>query len=292
MNIHAIYRSVDSVNTKRRPPGYSKLTCLYSFLRAREACPAPGELLFLNDGPIPPAEVAAMQSAGEIVPATGHELHRSYWTAVHLALARDWADDDIVYLGEDDYLYRREMFIGLRDAADRLPADAYLAPYATIGYEMPNGRALHAQLRRPSAPDERLTEAGGAVWHRALSHTSSFAVRVGALKADLALHRIAPRCSGAWDHALALAYQGRAPYGPRALAEPLRFAGVPLERRVKVVVWRAALSARSLEARRRARLLAAPRPALATHMETELMATGTDWAAEGEAARRWGDARG
>jgi hypothetical protein len=292
MNLHAIYRSVDAMNAKPRPPGYSKLTCLYSFLRAREACPAPGELLFLNDGPIPPAEVATMRSAGEIVATEGLQLHHSYWVAVDLALARGWADDDLVYFGEDDYLYRREMFIGIRDAADRLPAKAYLAPYATIGHEMPNGETLHAALRRPSAPAARLTEAGGAVWHRALSHTSSFAVRVGALRADLAIHRVAPRCSGAWDHALALAYQGRAPYGPRAFVEPLRFAGVPLARRAKVVAWRTALSARALEARRRARVLAAPRPALATHMETELLATGTDWAAEGEAARRWGDARG
>jgi hypothetical protein len=41
--------------------------------------------------------------------------------------------------------------------------------------------------------------------------------------------------------------------------------------------------------RRRRRPLAAPRPALANHMEADLMALGTDWEAEAEAARSWRD---
>jgi hypothetical protein len=117
-------------------------------------------------------------------------------------------------------------------------------------------------------------------------------VRVGVLRADRPLHRIAPRCSGAWDHALALAYQGHAPYGPPGLLEPLRNHGAAPSRRAKTVAWRAALGACALAARRRGRLLAAPRPALATHMEIGLMAAGTDWEAEAEAARRWGDGHG
>jgi hypothetical protein len=292
MNLHAIYRSVGAENATPRPPGYAKLTCLYSFLRARDACPAPGELLFLNDGPIPPAQVATMRSAGEIVHTEALELHLSYWRAIDLAIARGWADDDIVYFGEDDYLYRREVFTGIRDAAERLPPSSYLAPYATIGHEMPNGEPLYAGLRRPSLPSAPLTEAGGAIWHRALSHTSSFAVRVGALRADRALHLIGPRVGGVWDHALALAYQGRLPYGPHALVEPLREPGTPFSRRVKTLIWRLAMSARAVAARRRGHLLAAPRPALATHMEAAMMAPGTDWDAEGEAARLWGDAHG
>jgi hypothetical protein len=292
MNLHVIYRSVGAENAKPRPPCYAKLTSLYSFLRAREACPAPGELLFLNDGPIPPAQLATMRSVGEIVPIDGLELHLSYWKAIDLALARGWADDDIVYLGEDDYLYRREVFTGIRDAADRLPANSYLAPYATIGHDMPNGASLCAGLRRPCLPSAPLTAAGGAIWHRALSPTSSFAVRVGALRADRALHLIAPRTSGAWDHAVALAYQGRLPFAPHAFVEPLRASGTRFSRRVKTLIWRLALSAGAVAARRREHLLAAPRPALATHMETAMLSPGTDWAAEDEAALLWGDAHG
>jgi hypothetical protein len=290
MNLHAIYRSVGAENAKPRPPGYAKLTCLYSFLRAREACPAPGELLFLNDGPIPPAQVATMRSVGEIVAIEGLELHLSYWKAIDLALARGWDDNDIVYFAEDDYLYRREAFTGIRDAADRLPANSYLAPYATIGHEMPNGEPLSAGLRRPSLPSAPLTEAGGAIWHRALSHTSTFAVRVGALRADRALHLIAPRAGAGWDYPLALAYQGRLPYAPHAFVEPLRQSGTQFSRRVKILIWRLTLSGCAVAARGRRHLLAAPRPALATHMEAAMMAPGTDWDAEVEAARLWGDA--
>jgi hypothetical protein len=86
MRLHAIYRSVGAENRKQRPPGYSKPTCLRSFLRARDACASTGELLFLNDGPIPPDLVAAMQRAGEIVARAGLELHGSYWAAIDLAL--------------------------------------------------------------------------------------------------------------------------------------------------------------------------------------------------------------
>ena len=289
MRLHAIYRSVGVENRKPRPPGYSKPTCLRSFLRARAACPNSGELLFLNDGPIPPDLVAAMQRAGEIVARAGLELHGSYWAAVDLALERDWADDDLVYFAEDDYLYRRQAFAWLWEAADRLPADTYLAPYGTVGDRMPNGEPLHPRLRLPESPADRLTETDGIAWHRGLSHTSSFAVRVGVLRADRALHRVAPRCSGAWDHALALAYQGRPPYAPREHAEPLRDGAASRSRRAKLVVWRGALATFAVAQRRRRRLLAAPRPALTTHMEAGLMALGTDWDDEAEAARSWGD---
>jgi hypothetical protein len=154
---------------------------------------------------------------------------------------------------------------------------------------MPNGEPLHPGLRRPRERPGPAWRIGGYEWRPATSHTSSFAVRVGALRADLRLHRTAPRCSGAWDHALALAYQGRAPYGPLELFSALAGrGGAPLVRRAKVTAWRLSLTAQALARRRSGRLLVAPRPTLATHMETGVMALGTDWAAEHDAAVRWG----
>lgn len=272
--LHIIYRSVDAANRKPRPAGFSKLACLVSFMAACAACPELGELLFLNNGPIAPELMALMSPAGQVVEREGLELHESYWAAIDLALGSGWADDDLVYFGEDDYLYRPEAFAGIAAAAALVPEASYLAPYATIGQTMPNGERLHDGLRRPRVSAEPVAEAGGVSWHRALSHTSSFAVRVGALRADRALHRLAPRCGGAWDHSLALAYQGVLPYGPRRLVT-----GTPEGRWAKTVVWRGALSAQA--ARRRGRMLIAPRPALATHMEIGLLAAGTDWGAGG-----------
>lgn len=289
MRFHTIYRATHTENTKPRPRGYSRLTCLHSFLRALAACANEGERLFLNNGPVPPDQVDAMRAAGVIVAREGLDSHESYWAALDLALERGWADDDLVYFAEDDYLYRREAFVGMCDAAEQLPSGTYLAPYATIGHRMPNGDPLHEGLRRPRLSDERLTEAGGVVWHRALSHTSSFAVRLETLRADNLLHRVAPRCGGAWDHALSLAYQGIAPYSPVALAEPLRLPDTPLERRAKTVVWRTALTVVALAVRRRGRMLASSQPALTTHMEVGLLAQGTDWEAEADAAERWAE---
>ena len=289
MHFHTIYRATHSENTKPRPRGYDGLTCLRSFLRARAACRHEGERLFLNNGPMPPDQIAAMQSAGTIVAREGLDAQESFSAGIDLALERGWADEDLVYFAEDDYLFRREAFAGLCHATEQLPTGAYLAPYATIGHRMPNGEPLHDGMRRPRVSEEPLVEAGGVTWRRGLSHTGSFAVRVGTLRADRRIHSIAPRCGGGWDHALSLAYQGIAPFGPAALAEPMRLRGVALERRVKAVVWRTVLTGLAAAARPRRRVLASSRPALTTHLVVGLLALGTDWVAVAEAARRWSE---
>jgi hypothetical protein len=288
MRFHSIYRATHKENTKPRPAGYSQLTCLRSFLRAWEACPDKGEMLFLNDGPVPREQTDEMKAAGgEIVAAKELDIVGSIWGAFELALSRGWSDEDVVYIAQNDYLYRENAFAGLVEAAGRLPAGAYLAPYATVGHQMPNGEPLHEGLRRPRISEEPLVEGGGVTWRRALSHACSFAVRVGTLRADLTVLRIAPRTGGAWDHAMSLACQGIAPYTPADLVEPMRLRQLPLERRAKTVLWRAVLAALALAARRRGRILASSRPSLTTHMEVGLLALGTDWEAEAEAAEHW-----
>lgn len=288
VKLHAIYRSTDLENRKARPASYSKHTALLSFLRARDACAEAGELVFVNSGPIAGERLAVMEATGAVDQHEQLELHESYWAALRWVEERPWSEDDLVYFGEDDYLYRRDALAALAEAARVVPEAGYLAPYATVGREMPNGEPLHPGLRRPRERSGPAWRSGGYDWRPATSHTSSFAVRAGVLRADLRLHRTAPRCSGAWDHALALAYQGRAPYGPLELVSELAGrGGAALERRAKVTAWRISLTAQALARRRSGRLLVAPRPALATHMETGVMALGTDWEAEHEAALRW-----
>jgi hypothetical protein len=278
VRLHVIYRSTDLENAKPRPAFFSKLLALQSFLRAREACPLEGELVFVNNGPIAAERLAVMHAAGRIDPQRGLELHESYWHALEVALGSGWAPGDLVYFAEDDYLYREDALGSLAAAARALPEAGYLAPYATVGVVMPNGEELHEGLRRPrharSAPAWRI---GPHEWRAATSHPSSFAVRLGVLEEDLPLHRLAPRCGGAWDHALCLAYQGRLPYGPPELVSPLRTPGFAPAHRPKVVARRLTLLAAAARRRRSGRLLVAPRPALATHLETAVMAAGTDW---------------
>jgi hypothetical protein len=270
--LHAVYRSTAKVNSKPRPAGFSKLRSLESFLAA---WPHHGDLIFLNDGPLPGEQLELMEAAGEVVVRPAHDAMSAYWTALELALAQPWADDDLVYFGEDDYLYRPDTFTALERAAEQLPDVDHFAPYATIGHTMPNGEPLHDGLKRPRIGAERLTATGDVAWHRATSHTVSFAIRVRALRADRTLHKLALKASGAWDHTMCLACEGIVPYTPRELLEPLHApTGATPSRRAKIVTWRLVLSALALHRRRRPHVIAAPSPALASHLEVGLTATG------------------
>jgi hypothetical protein len=268
--LHAIYRSTAKVNAKPRPPGFSKLRSLESYLAA---WPDDGELIFLNDGPVPDVQLELMEAAGEVTVRPATDAMGAYWTALELALDQGWADDDLVYFGEDDYLYRQETFTALEHAAEQLPHVDHFAPYATIGHTMPNGEPLHAGLKRPRRAPRRLAELDGVVWQHATSHTVSYAIRVRALRQDRTLHRLTLKASGAWDHTMCLACQGIVPYTPRELIEPLRApTGASVGRRAKIVVWRLVLSALAVARRRHPHVIAAPSPALASHMEVGLMA--------------------
>jgi hypothetical protein len=275
--LHAIYRSTGKVNTKPRPAGFSKRRSLESFVSAWEANRAKGELVFLNDGPVPEDQLELMQAAGRVVVRAAPDAMGAYVAALDLALEQGWADDDLVYFGEDDYLYRPETFAALAAAAAALPRADHFAPYATIGHTMPNGEPLHDGLRRPRLRGEVLAQIDGVTWQHATSHTVSYAIRVGALRADRSLHLLALRAGGAWDHAMCLACQGQLPFTVGELLDPLP--GAALSRRAKVTLWRLVMSAVALRRRiRGAHVIAAPHPALASHMEVGLMAAGTDWA--------------
>jgi hypothetical protein len=156
--LHAVYRSTAKVNTKPRPAGFSKLRSLESFLAA---WPHHGDLIFLNDGPVPSEQLQLMEPAGDVIVRAATDAMGAYWTALELALQQPWADEDLVYFGEDDYVYRPETFAALERAAGRLPHVDHFAPYATIGHTMPNGEPLHPGLKRPRLRAVELGELDG-----------------------------------------------------------------------------------------------------------------------------------
>jgi hypothetical protein len=269
--LHAVYRSTAKVNTKPRPAGFSKLRSLESFLAAWPQA-GDGDVIFLNDGPVPDEQRTRMEAAGTVTVRPAHDAMDAYWSALELALARPWAEDDLVYFGEDDYVYMPHTFTALERAAEQLPHVDHFAPYATIGHTMPNGEPLHLGLKRPRIHPRRLAEIDDVSWHHATSHTVSFAIRVRALRADRTLHRLALKASGAWDHTMCLACQGIVPYTPRELIEPLHApTRATASRRAKIVVWRFILCALAVQRRRAPHVIAAPSPALASHMEVGLM---------------------
>jgi hypothetical protein len=258
-----VYRCTPRENTKPRPEYYSKLICLQSFLRAVDACSPRPEVVFWADGELPEPLLGPMKAAGEVAAATRSGGGGSYLSAVDLALGR-LDDGDLVYLAEDDYLYSEDAFTALSAAAGALPQASYFGLYASIVWHRTQG-----------------FDVDGTLWHTAESTTLSFAARSPALRADRRLHELALRVGTVPDTELCLAYQGHSPYPWRRLAaEALTDPpGASLEPRhrarraggrawVNAIAWRRAF---------RPRLLVAPHPALATHVELPYLATGTDW---------------
>lgn len=282
MRLHVVYRSTGIENAKQRPPYYDKPSCVRSLARTFADCPEAGELVFLNVGAVSDAQEAAMRDAGgELVPVSLRPATAAYWTALSIVRARGWPDEDVVYLAEDDYVHRRDALRSLAGAARAFGDVDYLAAYATIGLRMPNGEPLHPGMRRPPrVPDEPLGTIDGHQWRRALSTTSTFAVRIGALRRDLRLHHLAPRTGAGWDHALSLAYQGIAPFAARDV--PIKGESPP--RSAILTLRRATLVAAALARRRSGHVFAAADPALATHAESGVVALGTDWALEAQGA--------
>lgn len=202
--------------------------------------------------------LTAMRAAGEVLLAARSSGAGSYLSAIDLALER-LDDDDLVYLGEDDYLYAENAFAALLAAAGALSQASYFGLYASIIRDQSQGFWVEDVL-----------------WHTAEGTTLSFAVRVGTLRADRRLHELALRVGAVVDTELCRAYQGRTPYPWRQLLGDGRLRRGVRRAWANVIAWR-----RSFQPR----MLVAPLPALATHVELPYLAEGTDWEAVAERGR-------
>lgn len=281
MKLHVVYRSVGRENRKRRPPYYSKLLCLGSFVRALERCPA-ADVVFLNDGEIPSDRLALMERAGEAVKlppipdldqrSSRLPLYRSLVSAFDLVDERGWPATDLVYFAEDDYLYLPESFERLLEASVQLREAAYFAFYASIIWSRSKGSWVNDEL-----------------WHTAESTTSTFGARIGALRADRLIHRLTFRVGG--DTEVCLAFQGIRPFrwgyifGDLLWDEP--GSSRPFVARAKTAGGQALTNLLATKAALRRHLLVAPYRSLATHVELPYLATGTDWEAVAHETSRW-----
>ncbi len=192
MALHVVYRSYGTENAKGRPHWYSKALALHSLVRAAEA--AGCGIVFLNNGPVPGHLVAVMREAGEIVDLPGVSMRRSFHTALRLPQDRGWADDDVVYFCEDDYLHLPHALTHLRQAVEDLGAD-YYALYGR--HRMVDGEQAGRWSWHPTpdpaepSPEPAGWEPLGPVrvgehhWVRLTGTTATFGARAGALRADL-----------------------------------------------------------------------------------------------------------
>jgi hypothetical protein len=296
--LHVVYRSHGGENAKDRPRFYSKLLTLASLVRAAEEAGQPVDLVFLNDGPIPAERLDLMRAAGEVVPRSRLGFRGSYLAGLALPLDRGWPGEDLVWFGEDDYLYRPTALRDLLAAAEAIPEAAYLALYASIGHRPPEGgqQPGYAPVParwRPSAP----VPVNGHPWRRGLSTTWTFGVRMGALREDRPILALSVYTGLAGcDHAMCLLYQGFRPFPWRSLGRDLRLAGpggmVRRAKRLAIVPVRAAFNVWSYRRAGRGRLLFAADPALATHLESGHLALGSDWQAVAEDTAAWAAERG
>ena len=96
----------------------------------------------------------------------GLTLARSYRQALALRAVRGWPASHLVYLSEDDYLFRPEAFTSLAGASCDIPEADYFAFYAS------------------TAPEDHQVRSSTATWQAAETTTSSFGARTSALAAD------------------------------------------------------------------------------------------------------------
>ena len=123
-HLHIFYRSTGGDNKKDRPPYYSKMLCLRSFLRAFARVRDRASITFVNDGPMPDDRLAVMGEWGTIVSFPGLGNSPSYRETLALALALP--PDSLVYFAEDDYLYTEPALEKMLAAFDELPRIDYV----------------------------------------------------------------------------------------------------------------------------------------------------------------------
>lgn len=301
-SLRILHRSHGGDNNKPRPEYYSKLLALAALLRAVGNAGTTVELTFLNDGPMPADTLQVMERFGRVVPLRrGGSAARSFREMLDADRAHAGHVDELVWLAEDDYLYRPDALRHLLAGAAAQPDVDYFTLYGS--------RALDPQRsgRRPAVrPDPAAQDSGASFpvgdihWYRAIATTSTFGIRRRALTEDIRLLRHFPNTGGAWDDATCHAVQGFAPFSGRRLRRDLfPFNELPMGQWPRSAV-RGLVRVASLPLawRRpgRLRLLMGSDPELVTHMEglgefTHVPSRRTaaiNWAAVARETAEWG----
>lgn len=296
MTIHLVYRAYGGENNKRRPSYYSKLLTLNSFVRAAQRVPEV-DVVYLNDGPIPAERLAVMESSGRVVSLgdTAGGMRASYLSGLRFPDREGWADDDVVMFVEDDYLFTAEAFVAFREAVDALPEVSYFSLYGERpDFHSAAGRERFA-IPHGWHPQPDLV-VGERIWFNQPSITSTFAARVGALRADLDIFVL---CMGPFrhrflDHESCLIVQGAIPYRgwQHVSGLPGDFEPSPRNvlRAIALIPFRFRLNKRARQ-QLRPHYLYALSPNEATHVEHPVISPDRDWEAVAHEVQAWVDAR-
>lgn len=272
--LRILHRSYGGDNDKPRPPYYSKVLALASLIRAAQELTPNGELVFINDGPMPAERLDVMEKWGEVrsVRRGGSDAasYREMLTDEH---ARSGADDELIWLAEDDYLYVPGALEHLVAGAAAQPDIDYFTLYGSFAVDLQRSsrRRLEIHPDPGSEGTTDVTEVGDIAWFRAKATTSTFAIRRGALGEDLRLLKAFALTGGAWDTATCRAMQGFRPFAPGEIrADLVPFGSAPAARWPKLMargVVRIASLPLSVRRPERRRMLMGSDPELAQHME-------------------------
>lgn len=269
MRVRVILRLTPSENRKNRPDWYSKETSLRSLVSAIDTAREAGldvdfsAVLDVSSGRhlAPGVARLLLDNVDTVMPIRGGTAAKSWRPVVRLV--RDsipYADDDLLYFIEDDYLHLPDALIALADGTTD-----YRLLYA---HEKDHGRIGAPQDGWASVP-------GG---------TSSFAVTGAAFRADATMHLLLSHGGGAWDE---LSWRG---LGSHATPPDASYVLWPFTadskwsrrwglRPIRHSVFRAVTLVHSTQ---RSRSIALCVPIRATHVESDLLAEGADWAARAE----------
>jgi hypothetical protein len=292
MKHHLVYRSYGGENRKRRPPYYSKLLTLTSFVRAASRL-SQADITFFNDGPVPADRLAVMERFGRVVQLADEPqgLRASYRAALLLSTTEPWSDDDVVSYIEDDYLFTEGAFLALAEATAELSQVSYFTVYGDRPDDSDSGLTIPNGLPRDWAAGPDLV-VGDRLWFNRASIASTFSARVGVLRTDLPVFFacMVPFRRRFLDHETCLIYQGYAPYHGRELLFGLADDFVPslrgVARTVVLVPFRIALN-RLARRRRAASLLYVLTPNEATHLEDPVISPDRDWEAVAIEVAQW-----
>jgi hypothetical protein len=239
--IHILYRACIAEKTGVRPPFYSKRSCARSLIRSIRSARVGSVHLFIDGHD--PIEIVEEFKCGyegtQFVRLASVGNSGSFRIALQLALA--FADDDIVYFVEDDYLHVREALGKLQAAFLQVPNAHYVTLYDHPARYMPTFIGGADLIHRES----RIFLAGSHHWRSQESTCMTFAARTGTLREDRGLFE-------------AYLSDQTAP-SDRELFRHLQGLGRYRKRSPR-------------------RLLIGPMPSLATHCHLPWLAPGIDWA--------------
>jgi hypothetical protein len=204
---------------------------------------------FICDGDMPGGVLATMRALGDVEQLSGVGNSKSYLVCVSHVVHGRVSDDAIVHICEDDYLYLATALKTLQDAGPEIGERTYVTLY-----DHPDRYRRSDDLPVPG----NVAQFGGVAWRRVESTNMTYATMAGTLRRDYRLHRLfSAHTSYPHDREMWRTIQGL------GVRRPMRWL--------------------------RSRALFGAFPSLATHVESEQLAPGIDWAQLAQEATDWAE---